>query len=107
MKNFYKHMLDQDIIRIDAQGLSVSQLVAIAQSRLPRIKAPLATKLEGGSEKELLTLNLEEQKTSRQWSQWQQTDPVELMLRDKAIPGKVEFACDYAGRVFMFDSEVN
>lgn len=23
------------------------------------------------------------------------------------IPGKVEFACDYAGRVFLFDNEEN
>lgn len=68
---------------------------------------PLAVKLEGGSEKELLTVNLEEQKTSRTWSKWQQTDAVELYLKEKVVPGKVEFACDYAGKVFLFDSEEN
>ena len=28
-------------------------------------------------------------------------------MKDKAVPGKVEFACDYAGRVFLFDNEEN
>jgi adenylate/nucleoside-diphosphate kinase len=30
-----------------------------------------------------------------------------LFLKEKAIPGKVEFASDYAGRVFLFDNEEN
>jgi adenylate/nucleoside-diphosphate kinase len=32
---------------------------------------------------------------------------VELVLKDKIIPGKAEFACEYAGRVFLFDNEDN
>jgi len=32
---------------------------------------------------------------------------VELALNDKLVPGKGEFACDYAGRVFLFDNEEN
>jgi len=34
-------------------------------------------------------------------------DPVELALKAKIIIGKVEFACDYAGRVFLFENEDN
>jgi len=28
-------------------------------------------------------------------------------MKEKAVSGKVEFACDYAGRVFLFDNEEN
>lgn len=67
---------------------------------------PLGVKLEGGSEKDLLTTGLEEMKLSRRWSAWQQTDPVEL-TKGRLIPGKAEFACEYAGRVFLFETEEN
>lgn len=32
---------------------------------------------------------------------------MELLLKDKVVNGKAEFAADYAGRVFMFDNEDN
>ena len=68
---------------------------------------PLAIKLEGSGEKDLLTVNLTEEKLARMWSLWAQIDPVELLLKDKVVNGKAEFAADYAGRVFMFDNEDN
>jgi adenylate/nucleoside-diphosphate kinase len=67
---------------------------------------PLPIKLDGGSEKELLTQNLDEGSIPRTWSTFYQTDPVELS-RKRVVTGKTEFSCDYAGRVFLFDSEEN
>jgi len=46
---------------------------------------PLAIKLEGSNEKDLLSVNLTEDKMFRMWSTWQLTDPVELVLKEKVI----------------------
>jgi adenylate/nucleoside-diphosphate kinase len=32
---------------------------------------------------------------------------VELHANARVVSGKIEFACDYAGRVFLFDTEEN
>lgn len=42
----------------------------------------------------------------RKWSPWQQTDAVEL-AKGRVVPGKTDFPCEYAGRVFLFDNEDN
>ena len=49
---------------------------------------------------------MDEGKITRRWSKFYQVDPVEL-FRGNVIIGKGEFACDYAGRVFLFDTEAN
>lgn len=68
---------------------------------------PLAKKLDGAGEKDLLTQGIEESKMVRRWSPWQQIDPVDLH-KGLVETGKAgEFACEYAGRVFVFTSEEN
>eukprot|EP00828_Plagiopyla_frontata_P023696 TRINITY_DN3029_c0_g1_i10.p1 TRINITY_DN3029_c0_g1~~TRINITY_DN3029_c0_g1_i10.p1 ORF type:complete len:1472 (-),score=263.93 TRINITY_DN3029_c0_g1_i10:1139-5554(-) len=68
---------------------------------------PLGIKLEAGGEKDLLTQGLEDGKVSRVWSKYYQMDPVELQLKGRVVAGKGEFACEFAGRVFLFDNEEN
>ncbi|CAD8103243.1 unnamed protein product [Paramecium sonneborni] len=107
--SLYDHLPDQNIITLQSAGLTTQQLVdrVFTQILKGQPLRPLAIKLEGGSEKDLLGLNLTDEKVYRMWSQWQQVDAVELVLKDKIIAGKAEFACEYAGRVFLFDNEDN
>ena len=49
---------------------------------------------------------LEEQKIWRQWSPWQQIDPVEL-YNNKVVTGRGDLSCEYSGRVFLFENEKN
>eukprot|EP00825_Cyclidium_porcatum_P011085 TRINITY_DN1566_c0_g1_i6.p1 TRINITY_DN1566_c0_g1~~TRINITY_DN1566_c0_g1_i6.p1 ORF type:complete len:1401 (+),score=376.97 TRINITY_DN1566_c0_g1_i6:144-4346(+) len=107
---FFDYMTKNEHLEIKASGLLPDELSEIVYSRLGEEVnplRPLAIKLEGGSEKDQLTVGLEEKKLTRCWSQWYQTDPVELLLKGRVVPGKGDLACEYGGRVFLFENEEN
>ncbi|EGR31735.1 hypothetical protein IMG5_103090 [Ichthyophthirius multifiliis] len=106
---FLQHLTENEHIVVNLNGQSDEELVEyIYQCLGDEVQPlrPLAVKLDGGSEKDLLTQGLEETKMVRKWSPWQQVDPVELS-KGRLLIGKGEFACDYAGRVFLFENEEN
>ena len=107
---FCDHLAYSQLIKVqNALGLFSDQIVELVKVRLSQeIKPlrPLALKLDSGDGKDLLTQNLEEGRIPRRWSKFYQVDPVEL-YRGSLAMGKGEFACEYAGRVFLFDSEPN
>jgi len=106
---FLKDLPPNGLITIASAGLSPGELRAIVEAELGyRTKnLPIVKKLEPASDsKELLTSELDEGKEPRQWSLWKQVDPVALALGKVAI-GKPDLAAEFAGKVFVFDSEEN
>ena len=73
-----------------------------------RIDKPAAPKkLEGeANPKALLLQEVEENQEPRSFSIWKQIDPVALN-ETKLVQGKPDFGAEYAGNVFVFDSEIN
>ncbi|KAL4506760.1 hypothetical protein ABPG72_001181 [Tetrahymena utriculariae] len=109
VKEFLQHLTKNEHLVIKHNGSNELEIVEyIYESLGNEVKPlrPLGVKLEGGSNKDLLTQGLEEQKLQRCWSPWQQIDPVEL-FKGRVVVGKSDYACDYAGRVFLFDNEQN
>ena len=108
-------------IRLDSFGLTPEQITEAIFSRVTlgnELLRPLAVALEGeGDFKALLTQGLEEPPfindeeeeievtpIPRNWSLWQQTDPVHL-AEGKVILGQPDFAASYHHQVFVFESE--
>ena len=104
------HIQEQEYIRLDRSlGQSPEQLVDACLVRLNLPLLPQPVQLEAGSDdnlKDLLTSGQEENEVPRMWSCYQQVDVVALEDQ-KLLIGKGEFACAYAGRVFLFFSEEN
>jgi adenylate/nucleoside-diphosphate kinase len=106
---FLSELPPNGLITIASAGLSPGELRAIVEAELGyRTKnLPMVKKLEPASDsKELLTSELEEGKEPRQWSLWKQIDPVALAM-GKVVIGKPDLGTEFAGKVFVFDSEEN
>lgn len=90
-------------------GMTPQQLVETVKSQMQAKLFPLPIQLEAGNDdnlKDLLTQNLEENEVPRKWSSFQQIDIVKLFDQKLGL-GKAEFACAFAGRVFLFSTEEN
>jgi len=108
---FHTHLTCNEHIVVRSAGLNALEITDTVVVRLGEEVnplRPLAFKLEGGAEKDQLTYSASEDvKPSRLWSPWQQIDPVELANKGRVVPGKGELACEYAGRVLLFENEEN
>lgn len=102
---------DSRYIHVDVSGLNPKEvldacLMKLGNEIIPM--RPLAKELEAvddGSLKDLLRQNYEEEGIpSRRWSAFWAVDPVALS-KGRVVQGKGEFPCEYAGRVFVFESE--
>jgi adenylate kinase family enzyme/YHS domain-containing protein len=104
-----KSMPESFSLEIKAAGLYPDQIKSIILGKLGhrKNKPPAARKLEGESNfKGLLLQEVEENQEPRSWSIWKQIDPVALYEK-KLVQGKPDYAAEYAGHVFVFDSEKN
>jgi hypothetical protein len=109
---------NQQYIKIESAGLTPDQLLDVASCRIqerPEIPLrPLPKQLEGaGDFKACLTEPLVEEKEGeegltlpRQWSLWQQNDPVAL-YNGVVVKGTPENAVAFANNMFVFANEEN
>ena len=100
-------------IQIDSGSLTPDEIIECIKVHVgehARILRPLPIKLEDiGDFPSLLTAEIDEDgKPNRRWSLFYTVDPVSLNGPENLVKyGKPEFACDYAGRAFVFNSEEN
>lgn len=96
-------------VEIKGGGISPNDLKEIVLAKLgfKIAKPPAPKKLESESNpKSLLLQEVEENQEPRAWSIWKQIDPVGLE-ETKLVQGKADYGAEYAGNVFVFDSEEN
>jgi adenylate/nucleoside-diphosphate kinase len=100
-------------IDVDCGSLTPTEILNSIKIKIgepARVLRPLPIKLEGIDDfPSLLTAEIEEEgRPNRRWSLFNQVDPVELNANNGLVKyGKPEFACEYAGRAFVFFSEEN
>ena len=100
-------------IEIDVSGLNPQEVLDACLAKLGNEITPLRSltkelqPVDDGSLKDLLRQDFEEEGLpSRRWSAFWNIDPVSLS-KGRVMPGKGEFPCEFAGRVFVFETEEN